>query len=58
MLPGRLYPSISLVVLLAMRPVYGGRWGPPLLRAGVISAPYGLLLLGVSVAFVPWRWLA
>lgn len=44
--------------LLAMRRVYGGRWWPLLLRAGVISALYGLLLLVVSAAVVLWSWLA
>lgn len=44
--------------LLAMRRVYGGRWWPLLLRAGVIAALYGLLLLVVSVAVVLWSWLA
>lgn len=46
-LPG-LTPAAALAVpvytLLAMRRVYGGRWGPRLLRAGAVIALYGLTL--------------
>lgn len=50
--------AVPVYTLLAMRRVYGGRWWPLLLRAGVIAALYGLLLLVVSVAVVLWSWLA
>lgn len=49
---------VPAYTLLAMRRVYGGRWWPLLLRAVVISALYGLLLLVVSAAVVLWSWLA
>ncbi len=45
--------AVPLYTLLAMRRVYGGRWGPRLLRAMVISALYGatlaMALLGVAL---------
>jgi len=37
--------SIPVYALLAMRRVYGGRWWPRLLRAGLMSAVYWLLML-------------
>lgn len=49
---------VPVYTLMAMRRVYGGRWWPLLLRAVVISALYGLLLLVVSAAVVLWSWLA
>jgi hypothetical protein len=36
--------AAPVYTLLAMRRVYGGRWGPRLLRAGVVSLLYGLTL--------------
>ncbi|MDO8419428.1 MAG: DUF3667 domain-containing protein [Rubrivivax sp.] len=36
--------AVPLYTLLALRRVYGGRWGPLLLRAGVVSVLYGLTL--------------
>lgn len=36
--------AVPVYTLLAMRRVYGGRWGPRLLRAGVVSVLYGLTL--------------
>jgi len=36
--------AVPVYTLLAMRRVYGGRWGPRLLRAAVVSALYGLTL--------------
>jgi hypothetical protein len=38
--------------VLAMRTVYGGRWGATLLRAAVVSPLYLVLLLAVTVAVV------
>ncbi len=36
--------AVPVYTLLAMRGVYGGRWGPRLLRAAVVSVLYGLTL--------------
>jgi hypothetical protein len=36
--------AVPVYTLLAMRRVYGGRWGPRLLRAAVVSTLYGLTL--------------
>ena len=37
-------PAVPVYTLLAMRRVYGGRWGPLLLRAGVLGLLYGMTL--------------
>lgn len=46
-----------LYTLLAMRRVYGGRWGPRLLRAAAVSVLYGLTLAlaraGVALVELP-----
>jgi uncharacterized membrane protein len=36
--------AVPVYTLLAMRRVYGGRWGPLLLRAGVVGTLYGMTL--------------
>ena len=36
--------AVPVYTLLALRGVYGGRWGPRLLRAAVVSVLYGLTL--------------
>ena len=36
--------AVPVYTLLAMRGVYGGRWGPRLLRAALVSVLYGLTL--------------
>ena len=36
--------AVPVYTLLAMRRVYGGRWGPLLLRAGVVGMLYGMTL--------------
>ena len=36
--------GVPLYTLLAMKRVYGGRWWPRLLRAGVVSVLYGVVL--------------
>ena len=36
--------AVPVYTLLAMRVVYGGRWGPRLLRAALVSVLYGLTL--------------
>ena len=36
--------GVPLYTLLAMKRVYGGRWWPRLLRAGVVSVLYGAVL--------------
>ena len=42
--------AIPTYAVLAMRRVYGGRWVPLLLRAGVLSAVYlGLVLAAIVV---------
>ena len=50
--PGRLAMlAVPVYTLLAMRRVYRDRWGPRLLRAGVVSVLYGLTL-GLALAGV------
>jgi hypothetical protein len=44
--------------LLAMRRVYRGRWGPRLLRAALLAAGYGALLLAAVAALALWALLA
>ena len=42
--------AVPTYTVIAMRRVYGGRWGPLLLRAGVLSAAYlGLVLAAIGV---------
>jgi hypothetical protein len=36
--------AVPVYTLLAMRDVYGGRWGPRWLRAALVSVLYGLTL--------------
>lgn len=43
--------AVPVYALLAMRRVYGGRWWPRLLRAGLVSLLYGIVL-GVALAVV------
>jgi Protein of unknown function (DUF3667) len=50
--------AVPVYTLLAMQRVYGGRWWPRLLRAGVVSLLYGMALL-VALAFAGlWALLA
>lgn len=46
--------AVPTYALLAMRRVYGGRWGPLLLRALAVSVLYGLSLVLVTGAVGVW----
>jgi hypothetical protein len=41
--------AIPFYTLLAMRRVYGGRWGPRLLRGAFLGLTYALLMLCMFV---------
>ena len=50
--------AVPIYTLLAMRRVYGGRWGPRLLRALMVSALYGVSLALVLALVAVWSLLS
>jgi hypothetical protein len=46
--------AVPVYTLLAMRRVYGGRWWPRLLRAGMVSLLYLVMLLLVLLLVALW----
>lgn len=58
LLTGAASLAAPVYTLLAMRRVYRGRWGPRLLRAALLAAGYGALLLAAVAALALWAVLA
>lgn len=50
--------AVPVYTWLALRQVYGGRWWPTLLRAGLVSTLYGITLLGTLLLLALWATLA
>ena len=46
--------AVPVYSMLALRRVFGGRWGPCVLRAAFVSMMYGLTLAGVLPALALW----
>ncbi|MDH4052382.1 MAG: DUF3667 domain-containing protein [Rubrivivax sp.] len=46
--------AVPVYTMLALRRVFGGRWGPCVLRAAFVSMMYGLTLAGVLPALALW----